>query len=200
MFDDQRQVAIEVLQGEHPEPDRNLLIGTLTLQLTGDDDSHRKVVVGFDLTLDGVLKVTAKQPASGRVEELVVDNALSKFAAEERQAAQSRLQYMFDQSAEIAQHDELLPKSEFHDDTRVDNAHRSPADSRNHPLEKARERFPKTASLLERAGTMAPRVQGDDAEELETLCEQLYTALETDDEETINGLTADLDDLLFYVQ
>jgi len=200
MFDDQRQVANEVLQGEHPEPDRNLLIGTLALQLTGDDDSHRKVVVGFDLTLDGVLKVTAKQPASGRVEELVVDNALSKFAAEERQAAQSRLKYMFDQSAEIAEPDEWLPKSEFHDEARVDNAHRGPQDAKHSAMERTRERFPKTASLLERAGMMGQRVQGDDAEELETLCEQLYTALEADDQETIDGLTADLDDLLFYVQ
>lgn len=200
IFDEQSQVNIEVVQGEHPEPDRNLSIGTLTLQLTGGDDLHRKVVVGFDLTLDGVLKVTAKQPASGRVEELVVDNALSKFAAEERQAAQSRLQYMFDQSTEIAGLDELPPKSEFHDDSRVDNAHRSPQDSMANAIERARERFPKTASLLERAGAMAQRVQGDDADDLEKLCEQLYTALETDDEDTVNGLTADLDDLLFYVQ
>lgn len=42
MFDEQRQVVIEVLQGEHPEPDRNLTIGTFELHLTGHDDSHRK--------------------------------------------------------------------------------------------------------------------------------------------------------------
>lgn len=200
MFDEQRQVEIEVLQGEHPEPNRNIPIGSLKLSLTGDDDSHRKVVVGFDLTLDGVLKVTAKQPASGRVEELVVDNALSQFAAHEREAAQSRLRFMFEQSTEIAGLDELVPNSEFHDDVRVDNAHRSPQDSRLNVLEKARERFPKTASLLERAVALGQQVQGEDAEDLETLCEQIYSALETDDEDSIKDLTADLDDMLFYVQ
>jgi hypothetical protein len=107
---------------------------------------------------------------------------------------------MFDQSAEIAEPDEWLPKSEFHDEARVDNAHRGPQDAKHSAMERTRERFPKTASLLERAGMMGQRVQGDDAEELETLCEQLYTALEADDQETIDGLTADLDDLLFYVQ
>jgi molecular chaperone DnaK len=200
MFDEQRQVEIEVLQGEHPEPNRNIPIGSLKLSLTGDDDSHRKVVVGFDLTLDGVLKVTAKQPASGRVEELVVDNALSQFAAHEREAAQSRLQFMFEQSTEIAELDELVANSEFHDDVRADNAHRSPQDSRLNVLKKARERFPKTASLLERAVALGQQVQGEDAEDLETLCEQIYSALETDDEDSIKDLTADLDDMLFYVQ
>lgn len=200
MYDEQQQVDIEIVQGEHPEPNRNLLIGTLTLKLTGGDDSHRKVVVGFDLTLDGVLKVTAKQPASGRVEAMVVDNALSQFAAQEREAAQSRLQFMFDQSGEIAELDELAPQSEFHDDARVDNADRSPEDSRQHVLEKVRERFPKTASLLERADSLGQRVKGEDAEDLETLCEQIYSALEVDDEDTVKDLTADLDDLLFYVQ
>lgn len=158
------------------------------------------VVVGFDLTLDGVLKVTAKQPASGRVEELVVDNALSQFAAQEREAAQSRLQFMFEQSTALAQREELPSKSELHDGTRVDSGYRSPQDSVHRMLEKARERFPKTATLLEQAGVIGPRVAGADAEELGSLCEQLYSALETDDEDTLSDLTADLDDLLFYVQ
>jgi molecular chaperone DnaK len=37
------------------------------------------VVVRFDLTLDGTLKVTATQPATGVSRELVIDNALSRF-------------------------------------------------------------------------------------------------------------------------
>ena len=64
----------------------------------------------------------------------------------------------------------------------------------------ARERFPAAARLLEKAESMAQRFQGEDAEELTLLREELLAAIESNDSAVVAELTADLDDLLFYVQ
>ena len=44
----------------------------------------------YTLTLDGTLKVTATQPATGLSKDLIIDNALSHFQADERGRAEAR--------------------------------------------------------------------------------------------------------------
>ncbi len=200
MFDEQKSVEIEVFQGEHPDPGKNIPIGKFKLDVSGTDDSHRKIVIGFDLTLDGVLRVTAKHPGSGRTEALVIDNALTQFDAQQREQAQSRLMAMFDQYGNPIGDDPTEATGELTDDARIDGAHLEMAKSKAALIEQAKARYPKTASLLARADSLGEQVQGDDANELANLREQLFSAIESDDEELVESLTGELDDLLFYVQ
>lgn len=283
MFEEQERVVIEVFQGEHRDTKKNTRIGNFNVVLAGDDDLHLKIVVRFDLTLDGVLKVTATQPASGRSEELVVDNARSQLNETQRETVQSRLHSMFDQSDQLTdldefdeqsqggwvidtsvirsrenrlsgeteledfdsessefessefesseiepsefasskleeharasrgqqdreqegkflEQDELLPRSEFHADQRLDDSHPGTPQPKTKLLEQARSRFPETVGLLEQADKLESRVKGDDAEDLESLRARIYTALANNDVDLIPSLTAELEDLLFYVQ
>ncbi|MEM9657442.1 MAG: Hsp70 family protein, partial [Planctomycetota bacterium] len=91
MADEQEWAIIHVLQGEHREIQRNRSIGEFTVDLAAGGGDRSKIVVRFDLTLDGTLKVTATQPATGMSKELNIDNALSHFQADERERAESRL-------------------------------------------------------------------------------------------------------------
>lgn len=239
MHEDQERVVLEVFQGEHRDAKKNTRIGKFDVELTGNDELHDKIVVGFDLTLDGVLKVTATQPASGRVKELVVDNALSHFTGEKLAEAQTRLHSMFDESDQLSdleqlefrqsdnrdhdllkaamregtlypardsdeldndEFDELPPRSEFHEDQRFDEHHPGTPAPKTKLLEKSRDRFPETVTLLERADQIESRMQGEDAEDLSALRKRIYMALENDDADAIQNLTVDLDDLLYYVQ
>jgi molecular chaperone DnaK len=98
MFDDQDAAEIHVLQGERSEVYRNHSIGKFRIPLKTGGGDRSKVVVRFDLTLDGTLKVTATQNATGISRELVIDNALSQFQADDRGRAEARLGAMFDAS------------------------------------------------------------------------------------------------------
>ena len=183
--DEQKKAIIEVLQGEHPDPDRNVAIGEFDLDLRGTDSSHRKIVVRFELTLDGVLQVNAMQPASGTTKALTIDNPLTQFAAEDRDAARQRLESMF------------VPSDEQPD---ADSSTQHDATSAANLVDMIAEQHPKTAKLLQRADSLRSKMNDEDAGELESLRQSIAAAIESGDSGEIKDLTADLDDLLFYVQ
>jgi len=197
MFDEQKTVEIHVLQGEHREVHRNRSIGKFKLDLEPGGGDLSKIVVRFDLTLDGTLKVTATQPATGINEELTIDNALSHFHAERRDHAQARLGTMFDAS------DEMLD-----DDGAVFRGHweaESPSQETKHePLggpsgSPAADEFPRAARLLKKAEAMQSEVEGEDAEDLQAAVADLRQALASGDQAVIVQLSEELDDILFYV-
>ena len=196
----QEFVEIPVLQGENRNPSRNTLIGKVKLNVAGESPESKKILVAFNLTLDGVLRVTAKHPATGRVEELEIDNALSQLSLEERQEAKGRLISLFEQSEQLSTTQDWKESEEFLANFRVDDGVAASLLERPHVYQMAKERFPKALSLLEKAEAMKQQMQGEDAEEFFALREKLYTAIESNDETMISNLSADLDDLLFYVQ
>lgn len=200
MHDEQKTVEIHVLQGEYDEIDRDVSVGKFNLDLQQADGKHRKIVVRFDLTLDGMLKVTATQPASGVSNELAVENALSQFIVNERDRVQARLGELFDASPELMNEDDLPPISEFHSDVRADRSHVTVGESKLATVAESKARYPEAVGLLEKAEALRANVNGDDAADLESISGGLIDALESGDESTIARLSAELDDVLFYVQ
>jgi molecular chaperone DnaK len=194
MFDDQESVVIHVLQGERPEIHRNRSIGKFRLSLESGGGERSKVVVRFDLTLDGTLKVTATQPATGRARELTIDNALSQFRADERDRAEARLGAMFDASEELID-DEDLPSPKQWRTNDSDSGTLS-----TDGFQSAQSEFQEAVALLKQAETLRPSVEGQDAMDLESLCKNLEDAMAADDPVAVAGLSAELDDLLFYVR
>lgn len=189
MFDEQEAVEVRVFQGEHEELERNALLGTFDLDLEAAGGDFRKVVVEFTLTLDGTLRVQAKQPASGHCQELVINNALTRRSESERQEIADRLNQLFDQSDEISVDSQSV---------RIDSAHST--SELIQPTAASLAKYPKVASLLEKAEQMSDTFADEDAEEFVSLREELLSAIESDDSDTVKELTADLEDLLFYVQ
>lgn len=194
MFDDQESVVIHVLQGERPEIHRNRSIGKFRPSLESGGGERSKVVVRFDLTLDGTLKVTATQPATGRARELTIDNALSQFRADERDRAEARLGAMFDASEELID-DEDLPSPKQWRTNDSDSGTLS-----TDGFQSAQSEFQEAVALLKQAETLRPSVEGQDAMDLESLCKNLEDAMAADDPVAVAGLSAELDDLLFYVR
>lgn len=194
MYDDQDAVVIHVLQGERPEVHRNRSVGKFRLPLEAGGGDRSKIVVRFDLTLDGTLKVTATQPATGLSRELVIDNALSQFRADARSRAEQRLEAMFDASTELLDEDDLpSPKTWRMSDVEIDEpaAGMAPAPSL---------KFQEALALLKKAQTMKSSVEGQDARDLESLCKNLEDAMAVDDAAAVAALGAELEDLLFYVR
>lgn len=193
MHDDQKAAEIHVLQGERPEVHRNRSIGKFLLDLEAGGGSRSKIVVRFDLTLDGTLKVTASQPATGLSQVLTIDNALSQFQADERNRAAARLEEMFEASEELIG-EEAFPalsrrKAEDSDDFDAPNGSSEPSESK----------FPEAVSLLKKAEASKASVAGEDLGDLESLCKDLKHAMAAGDSAAVAVLSAELDDILFYV-
>jgi hypothetical protein len=64
----------------------------------------------------------------------------------------------------------------------------------------AAKKYPAAIALLQRARTLGPQVEGDDAEDLRDLVGQLEDALADENTEQVESTCAELDDVLFYVQ
>ena len=194
MHDEQEKADIHVLQGEHAELHRNRSIGRFTLDLQAGGGDRSKIVVRFDLSLDGTLKVTATQPATGVSEELTIDNALSRFRAEEKEQAQARLGELFDVSGGLGDDADSAAEGADGEDGPTGATDATAADAAEASA------FPAAAALLRQAGRIRPSVEGDDAEDLDRLTSRLEQAIAEDDAAAVQRISGQLDDVLFYVQ
>ncbi len=187
VHDEQKVALIHVLQGEYDSVERNQSIGEFKLNLeTGGENN--KIVVRFDLTLDGTLRVVATQTASGAAKELTINNALSQFQSGQRDQAQARLGAMFDSSDELLDEEDLRPSKGWQssEDGEQDSD--------------AAERFPAAVAMLEQVKKIDSSVADEDAKEIHSLASQLRDALARGSDVDVNVLCEELDDILFYVQ
>jgi molecular chaperone DnaK len=198
LFDEQDAAEIHVLQGEHSEVHRNRSIGRFVLDLEAGGGDRSKIVVRFDLTLDGTLKVTATQAATGISRELTIDNALSQFQADERERAEARLGAMFDASAELLD-DQDLPSPKRWAAPAAESSASSEAGTKNAPST-FESKFPEAMALMKRAESLKSSAEAEDVRDIESLCENLNQAMASDDHSAVTSLCVELDDILFYVQ
>ena len=89
--DNQTEVEIDVYQGESDDVRRNHRVGKFMVQGLSPVSAGNPIVVQLDLNLDGMLKVSARERATGLQKQVVIENALAHFEAEERDEARERL-------------------------------------------------------------------------------------------------------------
>src|SRR5262249_35661249 len=92
--DNQPTVEIDVYQGESPDVRRNHRVGRFMIEGLAKVGAGNQIVVQLDLTLDGILKVSAREKATGLVKQITIENALARYALAERASAQARLDRM----------------------------------------------------------------------------------------------------------
>src|SRR5215469_10537333 len=89
--DHQTEVEIDVYQGEHDDVRHNHRVGRFMVQGLSRVPSGNPIVVQLDLNLDGILKVSARERATGLQKQVVIENALARYEREERDQARERL-------------------------------------------------------------------------------------------------------------
>ena len=67
-------------------------MGEFLLDGLAEVDRGNEILVRFDLDLDGILKVSATERATGRQKQLTIDNAVTRFRARNRQEALARVE------------------------------------------------------------------------------------------------------------
>jgi len=198
---DQESVDIGVHQGESSQLSRNRLIGRFHLDgLNESDKSDGEILVRFELTLDGTLKVTAIERLTGKSKALKIDNALSQMGELDSQASEERLESLFTDSTEF-QRFETVDQQGDYDESEDDVA----AVSFNsvtpgiHRIDAASQTQSKLKQLIAKAKTIRKTAATEDASDIDRLVDLLEDAELNGGYEMIPGLEAELDDLLFYL-
>jgi molecular chaperone DnaK len=189
--DGQTEVEIDVYQGESDDVRHNHRVGKFMVQGLAPVAAGNPIVVQLDLNLDGMLKVSARERATGLQKQVVIENALARYEAEERDEARERLEELW------GEEDEESPESA------------APAAARSAeeelpslvpgPREGQREAV-QARALLEKAERLLEKAQPEDRAEVERLMERVRTALTDRQWDKVTAASNELADTLFYLE
>ena len=180
--DGQKVAEIRVFQGEHEDTRLNTLVGEFLIEGFADVESGNPIVVRLDLDLNGILKVTATERRTGLARSVTIDNAMERFRRRERLDAIERLDAVFGDSEE------------------PDAVKAVEAEPEEEMQPSLREAIGTARALLAKAQKVLPSANNDDATELAALLTDLKAALDRRSEQDIKRVSAELEDLVFYLE
>ncbi|HEY1188620.1 MAG TPA: Hsp70 family protein [Gemmata sp.] len=197
--DGQKVAEIRVFQGEEDDTRFNTLVGGFTIQGLSDAPAPNQILVRLDLDLNGILRVTATERATGLAKQVVIDNMMERFRHRERTDAIERIDALFagSEGFEGAEDEEFDGAEEGTDGAaaRAEGPGDAPADGATelrHAVEAADVQIAK-------AGPLETAASPEDAAEMRGLVQDLRAAVARGSVADIRRITAELEDLIFYL-
>ncbi len=102
LMDNQERVDVKVYQGENQDAEQNTLIGEFKIEGLRKAPAGDPIVMRFDLDLNGILKVTATEKATGLEKTIRIENAVERMDLEQIAAARGKVVSLFGDQAEVA--------------------------------------------------------------------------------------------------
>jgi molecular chaperone DnaK len=197
--DNQPKVEIEVFQGENDDIRFNHNIGKFTIDGLARAPAGNQLVVQLDLDLNGMLRVSAREKATGLQKQVTIENALAQYEREEVNQARARLDHLWGQAEG---EDDLEGTPDFD----VTPAEPGPGDAGPSepelvagPREGQREMV-QARALLEKAERLAANLAAEDRSEIERLMAQLHNAVTDRQWGRVTAASNELSDVLFYLE
>lgn len=180
--DGQIAANFDIHQGEHADATLNEYVGAITLEgLDESAEAQSEIVVRFDLDVNGTLTAKVVERATLLETALTIDNAITRFRAENQAEAKQRLATVLGMATQ--------PESDY----------ASGGDEQDLP-QSTRERIKAATELISRAGDLLPSASEQDRVEISGLVTQLRDAIAGKNESEIDRAAEKLDDVLFYLQ
>jgi molecular chaperone DnaK len=180
----QKEVNVEVYQGESALPEGNLLVGDFVvsgLSPTALEDSP--IIVEFHLDLNGMLKVTATEKSTRLAKTVVLDTRGQHLL--DLKAARANLESYYDAIA---------------GDSAEEDGHFDGADEEDSDLNQA-SLLATAKSLQQRAELLLDKgVSDDDAGEIRRLLDLIGTAIASQEWSQLSKHSDALGDVLFYLE
>jgi molecular chaperone DnaK len=187
--DGQSEAQIRIFQGEDEDTAYDTLVGAFRITGLADVPAPNQILVKLDLDLNGILRVTATERRTGLARRVVIDSMIERFRKQHRAGAVERLDHFFD-SEEVT--------TEFHDQFDADAP---PADDPPAVLNPSLRTAIEAANALVAKAELAERnAQPEDAAELKAMLVDLRSAISTKAEGAIRKITAEVEDLVFYLE
>ena len=196
--DSQPTVEIDVYQGESPDVRRNHRVGRFLIEGLAKVPAGNQLVVQLDLTLDGILKVSAREKTTGLLKQITIENAMARYAVSERANAQARLDRMWTDL------ESLMPAAgeggepggvsppEFGLSPHVPSLDPGPREGQRETVQ--------ARALLEKADRVRAKASAEDQAELDRLSGRVRDALTDRRWADLHAAANELSDVLFYFE
>lgn len=201
VYDRQDKVEVDVYQGESDDVRQNYRVGKFMIEGLAAVPAGNQLVVQLDLNLDGMLKVTARERATGLHKQITIENALARFEREESALARERLNRLWADAQfdpEELEGEESLDEEELEEGAVEFEELQSPQLVAG-PREGQRETV-QARALLEKAERLTQPLGPDDRAEVERLMEKVRTALTDRKWDEVTSASNELSDILFYLE
>jgi molecular chaperone DnaK len=193
VYDNQEAAQISVYQGENQDTRYNTLVGEFLIEGLAEVPAGNQILVRLDLDMNGILKVTATERATGLVKHVVIDNATERFLRRHRSDAVDRLEAVF--GAVIQPERPVL--SLLGPAPNGDHRNEAPHDDLNPALRLTIEH---AEALVAKAKRILPDANAEDAKELKAMLDDLRSAIERKSEEQLRSIIREVEDLVFYLE
>jgi molecular chaperone DnaK len=198
VFDEQKEVEIDVYQGERDDVRQNHRVGKFLVQGLARVPAGNQIVVQLDLNLDGMLKVSAREKATGLHKQVTIENALARYEAEERDVARDRLERIWG-DADIDDQETEGTGEYAEPDGEEDGEDEAVPQLVPGPREGQREAV-QARALLEKSERLLTGAQPEDKAEIEKLMERVRTAMTDRHWDKVTSACNELADVLFYLE
>ncbi len=185
--DGQEAAEINVFQGEDDDTQFNTQVGTFKIEGLADVPAPNEILVKLDLDLNGILRVTATERATGLARHVVIDNMIERFRKKHRAGALERLDDVFENSAEAE-----FAQQTFHDEPVA-------ADQIVSADPELQAAIASAEALFVRAAEAERTAPAEDAAELKGLLVDLRAAIDSRSKGNIGRIAAEIEDLVFYL-
>jgi molecular chaperone DnaK len=201
-YDDQTEAEISVFQGEHDDTRMNTSVGNFMIQGLAPVAGPNQILVRLDLDLNGILRVTATERATGLARQVVIDNMMERFRRRERVDALERLEELFAEPSPAGQAEHWRDDDEEYDDLPDDVIDISIGGASAHEVADPalREAIRAAESLLAKAPGLEAAAPTEDAAELKAMQSDLRSAISRRSLNDIERICAEMEDLVFYLQ
>jgi molecular chaperone DnaK len=201
IHDDQDKVDIEVYQGENDDLRFNHRIGQFFIEGLAKVPAGNQVTVQFDLSLDGILKVSAREKSTGLLKNVTIEGALKKFDENQVQAAQDRLAGLWGDAFGIDDEGD----DEFGEDAPAPELQTAGVALGSAvpelvagPREGQRESV-QARALIEKAERLMATIQPEDRVEVQTIVDRVRSDMTDRRWDKVTFGANQLSDLLFYL-
>jgi molecular chaperone DnaK len=191
--DDQPSAEIRVFQGENQDSRYNTLVGEFDIEGLAEVPAGNQILVRLDLDLNGILKVTATERATGLAKHVVIDSATERFRQSQRSDAIDRLEAVFD-----TLENPDGPLRAFSDE--YEDGESSGASSNDSMDPGLREAVATAQALVAKAKSLESDANADDAEELRAMLVDLQAAVDRGSEKEIRAALREVEELVFYLE
>jgi molecular chaperone DnaK (HSP70) len=216
MYDAQEAWQVSVYQGDDPNALNNVLVGRFLIEGLSAVPAGNEILCRMDLDLDGILRVTATEKRTGLAKHITIEGATTAMTDAQVSEARRRMLNLLGEAPDLAEADTDEDTAEGEDDdveageAAVDigeatappvagassrASSRAPGDERDRRVSISEAR-----ALLERGQRLGDRMSAEDREEVATLRRTIEQAIDAADWDGLRAATADLADILFYVE
>ncbi|WP_425617836.1 Hsp70 family protein [Anatilimnocola sp. NA78] len=190
VYDGQDAAEIRIFQGEYDDTRMCQLVGEVTIRGLAPVPSPNSILVRLDLDLNGILRVTATERATGLVKEVVIDNMMERFKQRSRVNALERIENLFT----------TLPAVAYASTPAQLEEHADEGDMAEIEDPDLRDAVGAAHALLDAASRVIPGAAAEDAAELQSLAVDLRSAIDRGSLDKIRRTSKEIEEIVFYLE